>query len=116
MDEKLPERILKPYEPKETENKIYELWEESGFFNPDNLPARHKEPFSIVLPPPNVTGTLHLGHALEDSIQDMIVRYKRMAGFKTLWIPGTDDAAITTQSKVEKLLEKEGIRKNDIGR
>ena len=112
----MDERLLKPYDPKETESKIYKLWEKSGFFNPNNLPERHKEFFSIVLPPPNVTGTLHLGHALEDSIQDMIVRYKRMAGFKTLWVPGTDHAAIATQSKVEKLLEKEGIRKNDIGR
>ncbi len=113
----MDERLLKPYDPKETEDKIYKLWEESGFFNPDNLPERHKENFSIVLPPPNVTGTLHLGHALEDSIQDMIVRYKRMAGFKTLWIPGTDHAAIATQSKVEKEIQKkEGKSRYDLGR
>ena len=113
----MDERLLKPYDPTTTEDKIYKLWEESGFFNPDNLPERHKENFSIVLPPPNVTGTLHLGHALEDSIQDIIVRYKRMAGFKTLWVPGTDHAAIATQSKVEKEIQKkEGKSRYDLGR
>src|SRR3989338_3811651 len=100
--------LQKAYNPAETEERIYKLWEESGYFNPDNLPERHQEPFSIVLPPPNVTGTLHLGHALEDSLQDAIVRYKRMRGYRTLWVPGTDHAAIATQSKVAKLLEKEG--------
>ncbi len=112
----MDEKLLKPYDPKETENKIYKLWEESGFFNPDNLPERNKETFSIVLPPPNVTGNLHTGHALMLVIEDIMIRYARMQGKKTLWLPGTDHAAIATQSKVEKLLEKEGIRKNDIGR
>jgi len=72
--------------------------------------------FSIVLPPPNATGVLHLGHVLEDSMQDTLIRYNRMRGKKTLWLPGTDHAAIATDSKVAKILEKEGIRKKDIGR
>ncbi len=115
------EKLLKPYDPKTTEERIYKLWEESGFFNPDvciekgitNADAPH---FSIVLPPPNVTGNLHTGHALMLVIQDIMVRHARMNGLKTLWVPGTDHAAIATQSKVEKLLEKEGIKKNDLGR
>ena len=111
------EKFLKPYNPQETENRIYKLWEESGFFNPDNLPDKGKEFFSIAMPPPNVTGTLHLGHALEDSIQDMIVRYNRMLGKKVLWLPGTDHAAIATQSKVEKEIQKkEGKSRYDLGR
>lgn len=115
------EKFLKPYNPKETEDKIYEKWEDSGFFNPDNciekgVTKKDAEHFSIVLPPPNVTGTLHTGHASMLAIQDTIVRFNRMLGKKTLWLPGTDHAAIATQSKVEKILEKEGVRKNDLGR
>ena len=78
------DKFLSPYNPQETEGRIYKLWEESGFFNPDNLPERHKEPFSMVLPPPNATGTLHVGGVLMLVIQDIIIRYKRMSGFKTL--------------------------------
>ncbi|MFH1365978.1 MAG: valine--tRNA ligase [Patescibacteria group bacterium] len=115
------EKLKKPYDPKNTEERIYELWEESGFFNPDvcikkgitKTDAKH---FSIVLPPPNVTGNLHTGHALMLVIEDIMVRHARMLGKKTLWLPGTDHAAIATQSKVEKTLEKEGIKKNDLGR
>ncbi|MDR3519281.1 MAG: valine--tRNA ligase [Candidatus Pacebacteria bacterium] len=115
------EKLLKPYDAKATENRIYKLWEESEFFNPDvciekGVTKADAESFSIVLPPPNVTGNLHTGHALMLVIQDIMIRYARMQGKKTLWVPGTDHAAIATQSKVEKLLEKEGIRKNDIGR
>lgn len=111
------EKFLKPYNPSETEARIYELWEKSGYFNPDNLPERHQKPFSIVLPPPNATGTLHVGGSLMTVIQDIIIRYKRMAGFKTLWLPGTDHAAIATNTKVEKILYKEeGRNRHDIGR
>jgi valyl-tRNA synthetase len=115
------EKFLKPYSPKDTEDKIYKIWEKSGFFNPDiciekGITKSDAESFSIVLPPPNVTGSLHTGHALMLVIQDIMVRYKRMSGYKTLWLPGTDHAAIATQSKVEKILEKEGIRKADLGR
>ena len=110
------EKYLKPYEPNEVEKKIYKKWEESGFFNPDNLPGERKEKFSIVLPPPNVTGKLHIGHANMLAIEDTIVRFQRMIGKKTLWLPGTDHAAIATQTKVEKLLAKDKIRKHDLGR
>ncbi len=113
----LPEKLLKPYDPKTTEARIYKLWEESGFFNPDKLPERHTEPFSIMLPPPNATGTLHIGGAIMTVIEDIMVRYKRMQGFKTLWLPGTDHAAMATNSKVEKILQKEdGKSRRDIGR
>ncbi|MDD4989536.1 MAG: valine--tRNA ligase [Candidatus Pacebacteria bacterium] len=112
----MDDKFLKPYDPKATEAKIYKLWEKSGFFNPDNLPPRHKVPYSIVLPPPNVTGTLHIGHAAMLAIEDIMIRFERMRGKKTLWIPGTDHASIATQSKVEKIIEKEGLRKNDLGR
>lgn len=108
-------RLLKPYNPKETEERIYKLWEDSGFFNPDNL-KNTDGIFSIVLPPPNVTGNLHTGHALMLVVQDIMVRYARMNGKKTLWLPGTDHAAIATQSKVEKILEKDGKKKKDLGR
>ncbi len=104
-----------PYNPKETENEIYKIWEKSGAFNPDNLKAA-KKPFTIVIPPPNVTGTLHMGHALNATIQDILIRFKRMKGFKTLWVPGTDHAGIATQSMVEKKIKKEGKTRFDLGR
>ena len=111
------EKFLRPYNPKETEERIYKLWEESGFFNPDNLPGDRKRLFCIVLPPPNATGTLHVGGALMTVIEDIIIRYKRMQGFKTLWLPGTDHAAIATNAKVENILYKEeGKTRHDIGR
>lgn len=113
----MDDKFLKPYDPKETENKIYKLWEESGFFNPDNLPNERKEAFTIIMPPPNVTGVLHMGHALMITLEDIMIRYKRMRGFKTLWLPGTDHAAIATQSKVEKEIQKkEGKSRHDLGR
>lgn len=113
----IPALFLKPYNPKDTEGRIYEMWEKSGYFNPDTLPARHTEPFSMVLPPPNVTGTLHMGHALMLALEDMMARYARMKGKKVLWLPGTDHAAIATQSKVETLIYKEeGKRRHDLGR
>ena len=83
----MQDKFLVPYNPTETEPKIYKIWQESGYFNPDNLPKRHGKPFSIILPPPNATGTLHVGGALMTVIQDIIIRYKRMAGYKTLWLP-----------------------------
>lgn len=116
------EIFLSPYNPKETESKIYELWEDSGFFNPDvciekNVTKKDAEYFSIVLPPPNVTGILHLGSAIMIAIEDILVRYARMSGKRTLWIPGTDSAAIATQSKVEKEIQKsEGLSRNNLGR
>jgi valyl-tRNA synthetase len=117
----MDDKFLKPYSPQETEDRIYKLWEESGFFNPDvciekGITKPDAETFSMVLPPPNVTGSLHTGHALVLTIEDIMTRYARMQGKRTLWLPGTDHAAIATQSKVEKLLEKEGIKKRDLSR
>ena len=115
----IPEKFLKPYDPAATEDRIYKLWEDSGFFDPDKLPERNQkgEPFSIVLPPPNVTGQLHMGSALMLAIEDIMVRHARMKGRKTLWIPGTDHAAIATQSVVEKKIQKEeGKSRHDLGR
>lgn len=117
----MDDKFLKPYDPKNTEEKILKLWDESGFFNPDicvekGITDKGAETFSMVLPPPNVTGNLHTGHALMLVIEDIMARYARMKGLKTLWLPGTDHAAIATQVKVEKIIEKEGIKKNDLGR
>jgi valyl-tRNA synthetase len=108
----------KAYDHTSVEDKIYKLWEDSEYFNPDNLPdASTREPFTITLPPPNVTGVLHLGHAFEDTIQDAVIRYQRMQGKKTLWVPGTDHAAIATQAKFEKEhYKKEGKSRHDYSR
>ncbi len=102
------EKLTKPYNPQETEARIYKLWEDSGYFNPDNLPARHQEPFTIIMPPTNANGDLHAGHALVMTIQDIIIRFQRMSGRKTLWLPGNDHAGFETQVVYEKKLEKEG--------
>lgn len=116
------EDLPKAYNSKEVEDKIYELWEESGFFNPENcvkagVAKEDAEMFSIVLPPPNVTGTLHMGHAAMLAIQDILIRYHRMKGHRTLWLPGTDHAAIATSSKVEaELYKKEKKTRHDLGR
>lgn len=114
----MDDKFLKPYDPSATEGRIYEMWEKSGYFNPDNLPdAASREPFTVTLPPPNVTGVLHIGHAYEDSLQDSVVRYQRMRGKKALWVPGTDSAAIATQARVEKNIQKEeGKSRHDLGR
>ncbi|MAF14080.1 MAG: valine--tRNA ligase [Parcubacteria group bacterium] len=109
--------IAKTYDPKLVEDSIYKQWEESGFFNPDNLPGTRKKSFTISMPPPNATGILHIGHAVMLAIQDLVIRYQRMQGKKALWLPGTDHAAIATQSKVERLIkEKENKTKHDLGR
>ncbi len=108
-----------PYDPQKTESRIYELWQKSGFFNPDKLPAKggkNKKAFTIALPPPNITGSLHMGHALNAAVQDIMIRWKRMSGFKTLWLPGTDHAGIATQNVVEKELKKQGITRQMLGR
>lgn len=118
----IDKKLLKPYDPNETEGRIYKMWQDGDFFNPDTCETKgfvdkNKKPFSIVLPPPNVTGTLHIGHASMLAIEDIMVRYARMQGRSTLWLPGTDHAAIATQSKVEKIIEKEeGKRKSDFSR
>ncbi|MBT4122032.1 class I tRNA ligase family protein, partial [bacterium] len=108
--------LPKIYNSKSFEDKIYLKWEESGFFNPDNLPERNKKSFTISLPPPNVTGQLHLGHAAMLAYQDTMTRYHRLIGDKTLWLPGMDHAAIATQSVVEKKLNKKKKTRHDLGR
>ena len=107
-------KMAKTYSPQEFEEKLYKEWEEKGYFKAKV--DKHKEPFSIVIPPPNITGQLHMGHALNNSIQDTIVRYKRLQGFSTLWIPGTDHASIATEVKIVEKMKSEGITKADIGR
>ncbi len=101
-------KFLKPYQPGETEARIYEAWEASGYFNPDKLPGDRKEPYTVVMPPPNANGDLHAGHALFITLEDIFIRFKRMRGFKALWIPGADHAGFETQVVYEKKLEKEG--------
>jgi len=108
--------IPKLYNPKEVEERIYSFWEKTGFFNPDKLPKRYKKPYSITIPPPNITGSLHMGHALNGTIQDILIRWKRLQGFKTLWLAGTDHAGIATQYVVERELKKEGKTRFDLGR
>ncbi len=104
----------KVYSPSQIEDRIYEKWESSGAFKPVIDPA--KKPFTIVMPPPNITGQLHIGHALDEMPQDVLIRYHRMKGDPTLWVPGTDHAAIATEVKVVESLAKEGLTKYDIGR
>lgn len=98
----------KPYDPKATEKRIYARWLESGYFTPENLPGERREPFTIIMPPPNANGSLHAGHAVFVTIEDLLIRYKRMQGFTTLWLPGADHAGFETQVVYEKKLEKEG--------
>ncbi|HOJ49781.1 MAG TPA: valine--tRNA ligase [Spirochaetota bacterium] len=102
------------YNPKEIENKLYNFWEENKFFHPQV--DKNKKPFCVVIPPPNVTSVLHMGHGLNNTIQDVIVRYKRMSGYNTLWVPGTDHAGIATQNVVEREIAKEGLTRHDLGR
>ena len=102
------------YNPKETEEKIYKFWEDGEYFKADA--KSKKPPYSIVIPPPNVTGVLHMGHALDETLQDILIRYHRMAGYETLWLPGTDHAGIATQNVVEKNLREKGLSRYDLGR
>ncbi len=106
--------ISTTYNPKEFEKRIYKEWEEKGYFKAN--PNPDKIPFTIVIPPPNITGQLHMGHALDESIQDSIVRFKRMQGYETLWLPGTDHASIATEVKIVDAMAKEGLKKEDVGR
>ena len=114
MCEKCNHNLEGKYEPHEFEDKIYKNWEEKGYFKPSG--DKTKESYCIMMPPPNVTGKLHMGHALDGTLQDILIRYKRMQGFNTLWLPGTDHAAISTEVKIIEKLKEEGIDKHDLGR
>ena len=107
-------QIPKNYDPAIVEGKWYKVWTDEGYFTPG--PEPKGEPFTIVIPPPNVTDRLHVGHALNNALQDAIIRMKRMQGFDTLWVPGTDHAGIATQNVVERKLAREGINRHDMGR
>lgn len=108
------EIIAKTYDPKQVEDRLYNTWMEKGYFGAEV--DKDKEPFCIVIPPPNITGQLHMGHALDNTLQDIIIRWKRMQGYSTLWLPGTDHASIATEVKIVESLAKEGKTKNDLGR
>lgn len=110
----MTEELGKQYNPKDTESKWYKIWEENKLFS--DQPSPDKLPYCIVIPPPNVTGILHMGHALNNTLQDILIRYKKMRGFAALWMPGTDHAGIATQNVVEKALAKEGLKRQDLGR
>ena len=106
--------LPKVYEPQQVENEIYKMWEENGHFKPNK--PRDAKPFTIVMPPPNVTGQLHMGHAMDATLQDTLIRFKRMQGYNALWLPGVDHAGIATQIKVEEELRKDGLTRYDLGR
>ena len=114
MCEKCNHNLEGKYEPHEFEDEIYKNWEAKGYFKPSG--DKTKESYCIMMPPPNVTGKLHMGHALDGTLQDILIRYKRMQGFNTLWLPGTDHAAISTEVKIIEKLKEEGIDKHDLGR
>ena len=104
----------KSYDHNNVEERIYSQWEEEGYFH---ARVNHeKPPYCIVIPPPNITGQLHMGHALDETYQDILIRYKRMSGFEALWVPGTDHASIATEVKIVEKLARDGFTKNDIGR
>jgi valyl-tRNA synthetase len=106
--------ISTTYDPKEFEDRIYKNWEEKGYFTP--IIDKNKKPYTIIMPPPNITGELHLGHAFDDTLQDMLIRFKRMQGYCTLWLPGEDHASIATEVKVANELAKQGLDKKEMGR
>ena len=110
----MSKQLEKTYNPKEIESKLYERWMEKKYFHAEV--DRSKKPFTIVMPPPNITGKLHMGHALDNTLQDILIRYKRMQGYNALWVPGTDHAAISTEVKVTEQLKKEGVDKKELGR
>ncbi len=106
--------LAKTYEPREVEDRIYQFWTDGGWFHAE--PDPNKEPYTIVIPPPNVTGQLHMGHALDETLQDILIRFKRMQGYAALWLPGTDHASIATEAKVVEAMRKEGLTKDMLGR
>ena len=110
----MSKELAKQYDPKGLEDRLYQKWLKGGYFRANVNPD--KKPFTIVMPPPNVTGQLHMGHALDNTMQDILTRYKRMQGYEALWQPGTDHAAIATEVRVTNMLKEKGIDKKEIGR
>ena len=106
--------MAKAYNPKEVEEKIYDFWQEGNYFHAEV--DKDKKPYTIVMPPPNITGQLHMGHALDNTLQDILIRWRRMQGYSALWLPGTDHASIATEAKIVEAMRKEGITKEDLGR
>ena len=110
----MSKELNKTYDPKDIEDRLYKKWEDNGYFHAEV--DRSKKPFTIVMPPPNITGQLHMGHALDNTMQDILIRYKRMQGYNALWQPGTDHASIATEVKVIQALKEQGINKADLTR
>ena len=111
----MPTELPKQYDPRKAQQRWLAFWDERGYFH--SRPDKGREPYCIVIPPPNVTGALHMGHALNDTLQDVLIRWRRMQGFNALWMPGTDHAGIATQAVVEKRMrEEEGKSRRDLGR
>ena len=110
----MSKELAKTYDPKGLEDRLYQKWLDKGYFHATVNP--NKKPFTIMMPPPNVTGQLHMGHALDNTMQDILPRYKRMKGYNALWQPGTDHASIATEVKVIEALKKQGIDRRDLGR
>ncbi len=110
----MKKELAKLYEPKQVEDRIYKYWTDNNCFHAEVNP--NKKPYTIVIPPPNITGQLHMGHALDETLQDILIRYKRMSGYETLWLPGTDHASIATEAKIVAEMKKEGLTKDDLGR
>ncbi len=110
----MSKELEKNYNPSEIEGRLYEKWQNRGYFHAK--PDKTKKPFTIVMPPPNITGQLHMGHALDNTLQDILIRFKRMQGYEALWVPGTDHASIATEVKVVEAIAKEGLTKESLGR
>ncbi|MFR7511628.1 MAG: class I tRNA ligase family protein, partial [Muribaculaceae bacterium] len=109
----MSKELAKNYDPSIVEDRIYQNWLDKGYFHAEV--DKTKKPFTIVIPPPNITGHLHMGHALDNTMQDILIRWKRMQGYNALWVPGTDHAAISTEVKIVNKMREEGLTKEDIG-
>ena len=110
----MDKQLAKVYEPQQVEDRIYKFWLDGGYFHAEVDPK--KEPYTIVIPPPNITGQLHMGHALDETLQDILIRFRRMQGRAALWLPGTDHASIATEAKIVAAMAEEGLTKDDLGR
>ena len=103
----MSKELAKAYEPQEVEGRIYDFWMQGGYFHAEVDPE--KKPYTIVIPPPNITGQLHMGHAWDETLQDILIRWKRMQGYSALWLPGTDHASIATEAKIVEAMREEGV-------